>query len=79
MIFEMNYRETLQKIGHVPKIGSRIFTPHKSESWVIVQRNDGEFKMWGQLRLQLICQKFQESTTDNSKTIQQPNVDFKIN
>lgn len=79
MIFELNYRECLQKIGHAPKIGSRLFTPHKRESWVVIQRNDDEFKMWGQLRLQLICQKFQESTTDNSKAINQPQPDFKIN
>lgn len=79
MIFEFNYRDVLKKVGHPPKVGSRLFTPHKNESWQIIQRNDGEFKMWGQLRLQLICQKFQESTTDNSKTINQPQPDFKIN
>jgi hypothetical protein len=79
MIFEFNYREVLQLIGHAPKIGSRLFSPHKSENWVVIQKNDDEFKMWGQMRLQLICQKFQESTTDNSKTINQPQTDFKLN
>lgn len=79
MIFELNYRETLQLVGHAPKVGSRLFTPHKRENWEIIQRNDGEFKMWGQLRLQLICRKFTESITDNSGVIQQPQPDFKIN
>jgi hypothetical protein len=78
MIFELNYRECLEKIGHPPKIGSRLFTPHKRESWVIVQRNDGEFKAWGQLRLQLICQKFTESSTTSGINVQ-PGVDFKLN
>jgi hypothetical protein len=79
MIFELNYREVLQLCGHPPKIGSRLFTPHKRENWIIIQRNDDQFKMWGQLRLQLICQKFQESTTDNSKSMNQPQPDFKLN
>lgn len=78
MIFEFNMREVLQKIGHSPKVGSRLYTPHKGESWEIVQRNDGEFKMWGQLRIQLICRKFQESAT-TSGTHTQPGVDFKLN
>lgn len=79
MIFELNYREVLNKIGHPPKVGSRLFTPHKRESWIIIQRNDAEFKMWGQLRLQLICQKWTENRTDNSGLSKQPQPDFKIN
>jgi len=78
MVFEFNYRNVLNKIGHVPKVGSRLFTPHKGESWEIIQRNDGEFKMWGQLRLQLICRKFQESTTTTGVN-PQPMPDFKLN
>lgn len=78
MIFELNYRECLQRIGHPPKVGSRLFTPHKRESWEIIQRNDGEFKGWGQLRLQLICRKFQDSSTNSGVQVQ-PQVDFKLN
>lgn len=70
MIFEFNYRHVLERNnGMVPKIGSRIYTPHLKENWVIIQRNLGEFKMWGAMRLQLICQKFQESVTTNSGVI----------
>ena len=78
--FEVNYRAVLQAVGHPPKIGSRIFTPHLSENWVIVQRNLGEFKMWGAIRLELICQKFQEDvvTGDGKVTQNQPQTKIKI-
>lgn len=79
MVFEFNYREVLKTIGHPPVVGSRLFTPHKRENWVVIQRNDGEFKGWGQLRLQLICQKFQESVTTGEGRVTQPQPDFKIN
>ena len=79
IVIEFNYRDVLKRIGHPPKIGSRIFTVHKRESWVIIQRNDTEFKLWGQMHIQLICQRFQESTTDNSTKISQPQPDFRIN
>lgn len=70
MIFEFNYKSTLEKNnGIVPKIGSRIYTPHLKENWVIIQRNLGEFKMWGAMRLQLICQKFQESVTTQEGSV----------
>lgn len=78
MIFEFNYRDVLKRVGHPPKIGSKLFTPHKGEHWEIIQRNDGEYKGWGQLRLQLICKKFQDSAT-NSGIQAKPSVDFKLN
>jgi hypothetical protein len=80
MIFEFNYRSVLRTIGHPPKIGSRLFTPHLRENWVIIQRNLGEFKLWGALRLQILAQRFQESvTTGEGKISQAKNQpDFKI-
>jgi len=78
MIFELNFKSTIQKIGHPPKIGSRIFTPHKRENWMVIQRNAGEFKLWGELRLQLICQRFQESVTTGEGRVTQKNPDFNI-
>lgn len=63
IIFETNAKAVLQTIGHMPKIGSRIHSPHLGEDWEIIQRNLGEFKMWGAFRLQLICKRFQESVT----------------
>lgn len=80
MKFEVNYRATLQSVGHAPKIGSRLFTPHLSENWVVIQRNLSEFKMWGALRLELLCQRFQEDvvTGDGKVTQKQPNLKIKI-
>ncbi len=63
MQFQFNFKAVLKAIGHPPKIGSRLWTPHKAENWVIVQRNAGEFFLWGELRLTIIAQRFQESVT----------------
>jgi hypothetical protein len=78
MIFEFNYAAVLAAIGHEPKIGSRLYTPHLREDWVIIQRNRGEFKMWGGLRLQILAQKFQESVTTGEGRVTQKTPDFKI-
>ena len=80
MTFELNYRSVLKNLGHPPKIGSRIFTPHLQENWVVVQRNLSEFKMWGVLRIELICQRFQEDvvTGDGKVTQKQPDMKIKI-
>ena len=77
-IFELNYRSALKAIGHPPKIGSRLYTPHLQENWVIIQRNLAEFKQWGVLHIQLIAQKFQESVTTGEGKIPTPKQDFKI-
>lgn len=79
MMFEINFRAALDAIGHLPKIGSRIHTPHKREDWRIIQRNAGEFKLWGEIRLQLLCDKFQESVTTGEGKVTQKKPDFKIN
>lgn len=76
---EFNFRSVMKVIGHPPKIGSRIFTPHKRENWQIVQRAVAEFKMWGELHLILMCSRFQESTTTNEGKVTQRQPDFKIN
>lgn len=75
-IFECNRQDVLNRVGHMPKIGSRIHTPHLGENWKVVQRNLGEFKQWGALRLFIICQKFQETSTtsEGRVTANSPNV-----
>lgn len=78
IVFDLNYCAVLKAIGHPPKIGSRIFTPHLRENWEIVQRNIGEFKMWGTMRLQLLCQRFQESSTTGEGKVTQKQSDYKI-
>jgi hypothetical protein len=77
-LFELNYKNTLKVLGHPPKIGSRIYTPHLKENWVIIQRNLSEFKQWSAIRLQLIAQKFQESVTTGEGKVTQPKQDFDI-
>ena len=77
-LFEFNYKAVLKACGHPPKIGSRIYTPHLQENWVIIQRNLSEFKQWGVLHIQIIAQKFQESTTTGEGKVTQQKQDFKI-
>lgn len=79
IMFEFNYRHVLKILGHAPKIGARIFTPHKGENWVVKQRNVEVFKLWGELRLQVMCDRFQESLTTGEGKVTQRQPDFKIN
>lgn len=79
MMFEFNYRHVLKKLGKPPKIGARIFSPHKGEHWVIIQRNVEVFKLWGELRLQVMCQRFQESLTTGEGKVTQRRPNFKVN
>ena len=79
MMFEFNYRHVLGTIGHAPKIGARIFSPHKKENWVVIQRNVEVFKMWGEIRLQVMCERFQESLTTGEGKVTQRQPDFKVN
>lgn len=78
MKFELNYRAVLKAVGHPPKIGSRLYTPHLRQDWEIIQRNLGEFKLWGALRLELICKRFPESLTTGEGKVTQKKPDFKI-
>jgi hypothetical protein len=78
MIFSFNYRAVLRSLGHPPKIGSRLRTPHLDENWVIIQRNVGEFGLWNVLRLEIIAQRFQESTTTGEGRVTQAKTDIRI-
>lgn len=79
MMFEFNYRHVLTHIGHAPKIGARIYSPHKRENWVVIQRNVEVFKLWGEIRLQVMCGRFQESLTTGEGKVTQREPDFKVN
>lgn len=78
MRFELNYKAALKAVGHPLKIGSRIFTPHLSENWVIIQRNLSEFKLWGALRLEIVCQRFQEDVVTGEGKVTARNPENKI-
>lgn len=79
IMFEFNYRHVLKTMGKAPKIGSRIFSPHKRENWMVIQRNVEVFKLWGELRLQVMCIRFQESLTTGEGKVSQRKPDFKVN
>jgi hypothetical protein len=78
MVFELNMKAVLEAIGHPPKIGSRIFTPHLREHWELIQVNTGEYKMWTVLRYEFICKKFQESSTTGEGRVTQNAPVYKI-
>jgi hypothetical protein len=78
IIFELNYSATLRAIGHPPKIGSRVFSPHLSEHWKVIQRNLNDFKKWGVIRLELVVQRFQETTTTGEGKVTQSEPNFTI-
>lgn len=79
IMFEFNYRHVLRTLGRAPKIGARIFSPHKKENWMVMQRNVEVFKLWGELRLQVMCVRFQESLTTGNGKVTNREPDFKIN
>lgn len=79
MLFEFNYKNVLKTLGHPPKIGSRIYSPHKRENWVIIQSTTEVYKLWGELRLHIICERFQESLTTGEGRVTQKEPDFKLN
>lgn len=76
IVIECNTRHLLDRIGHMPKIGSRIHTPHLGENWELIQRNSGEYKLWGMMRTLLICKQFQESTTTNAGRVTENSPDI---
>ena len=79
VMFNFNYQDVLKRIGHPLKIGSRIYSPHRKEDWVVIQRNIGETMLWSQLRLQVLCQRFQESVTTGEGKVTQPKQEFDLN
>jgi hypothetical protein len=78
MTFDLNYKAVLRDLGYAPKIGSRVRTPFLNEDWVIIERKLGEFKKYNALRLQLICQRFQEDDVSGSSVGEKKNADYKI-
>lgn len=77
--FDFNYQEVLKLVGHPLVVGSRLFTPHKRENWIIAERQVGEFKNWGELRFSVLAEKFQESWTTGEGRVAQKQPSFKLN
>ena len=80
IVLYTNYRDILNRIGHLPVIGSRIHTPHLREDWEIIDRKLGDFHRWKVYRMEIHCRRFQESlTTGEGKVTQaQPSPSFQI-
>ena len=78
VVFECNVRAVVQAIGHQPKRGSRIYTPHLSENWVVVDTRLTQFQLWGAMHLQIICERFQESTTTGEGNVPTPRNNYPI-
>ena len=78
MMFEFNLTAIKNALGHVPKIGARILSPQKRENWVVKQNNIETYKLWGELRLQVMCDRFQESLTTGEGKVTQRMPDFQI-
>lgn len=76
VMFTTNYRAVVAAIGHVPKRGSRIKTPHLNENWVIVDIRVSDFAYWGAVHLQIVCERFQEDIKDPK--ISDPKPDYTI-
>lgn len=73
IMFECNLSAVLQAIGHMPKVGSLIHTPHLGENWVIIECKTAEFKLWGRFRINIHCGRFQESVTTGEGKVAQNN------
>ena len=79
IMFEMNYAAVLRDLGHPPKVGARLFTPHKRENWLIVHRTTADWKLWQEVRLQVLCDRFPESLTTGEGKVTQSMPNFVIN
>ena len=51
----------------------------ESKTLADFQKSVENYKLWGELRLQLMCQRFQESTTTGEGKVTQPTTGFKVN
>lgn len=77
--FQLNYADVLNRVGHIPKVGSRIFSPNRSQHWQIVQATLDDFQLWDKIRLKLYCAPFQESTTTGGGKVTKDRPDYEIN
>ncbi len=67
----MEDNRTFQSLGDCIKFVDK-------QADLIIERKTGEFKMYGVVRLQLICQRFQEDDVSGTSVNKSPDVDFKI-
>lgn len=75
---DCNYKDVIRRVGEMPRPGSRIMTPHLREHWEVIQCSLAEFRGWRAVRLQIVCQRFPTSLTDNSEKGQQDMPQYRI-
>lgn len=78
MVFYTNYQHFLDKVGHPPVVGSRIYTPQLKEHWEILDRRSGGYQNWGVVTLEIHCVRFQETSTQGEGRVTQPKQDYDI-
>lgn len=71
MTFFTNFQATIDAIGHLPIIGSRIFSPHLREHWEVVDRKLGDFHRFRVFRVEIHCERFQEVLTQGEGEVTQ--------
>lgn len=69
--FYTNYKETLGILGHLPVIGSRIYSPHLRENWEVINRKLNDFHRWKVYRCEIYCRRFQENLTTGEGKVTQ--------
>lgn len=80
IVFYTNYKYTIDTLGHLPIVGSRIYTPHLRENWEVIDRKLGDFYRWKIYRIEIHCKRFQETLTTGEGQVTQgtPSPSFEI-
>lgn len=78
IVIDLNRKSVIEALGHPPKIGSRLRTPHMQEDWELIQVNTAEFTLWNVFHYQFICRKFQDDAINGPGKVRQPQQDIKI-
>ena len=71
IIIQTNYKDTIDKLGHLPIIGSRIYTPMLREQWEIIDRKLDQFNRWQVYHVLIHCQRFQDTLTNPAGSVSQ--------
>ena len=73
MALELNYSDTIKKLGHSTTIGSKItiLDMNRRDAWIIVHRNIEDHRIWGSGRLVLALQKYvPRATTEHVNSVE---------
>jgi hypothetical protein len=71
LIITVNYADAISKLGHLPVVGSRIYTPMLREHWEVIDRKLDNFTRWQVYHILIHCQRFQDTLTNPAGTVSQ--------